>query len=142
MAKGTRNPIYFEDRAIKEELEDIDSLEPAYAMKLQCRLCELMVEIKQHEKQLKENHKNTFRKNAVKKNKESYYAELSDLMAFKHLLTNREFTRRHPAGTVKQWLTRVNKGDLPRIAIDILKKEGYKVLQERKWAKPNSVKYK
>jgi hypothetical protein len=142
MGNNKPNPAYFEYRAILEDLENLDELEPAHAMKLQTRLCELKLEIAEHEKNLTEQQKKVFRKNAIPKNKHNFPAELSDYMAFKHLLSNREFTRKHPAGTLRSWLHRLNNGELPTITEELLKANGYKVIQPRKWAKPNSIKHK
>jgi len=134
--------LKFEYRQIREDLEDIEGLDPSFVMKLQVRLCELKMILKEHEEKRKEEERNTFRKNAVPKNKQVREVELSDLRAFRHMLTDREICKKYNPKTLKTWRTKLNKGIIPKIAEELLKNNGYKVIQPRLWAKPKSKKYK
>jgi len=137
MAKTKINPIYFEYRAIQEDLEDIEGLDPAHVMRLQVRLCELKMEIAAHEKNMAEERKTVYRKKPTKKR---FAGELSDLVAFRHLLTNREAVRKYPVGTINGWADKLSKGIVPSICEKLLKENGYSVFQIRKWKKPKARK--
>jgi hypothetical protein len=137
MAKKKDNPAYFERRAVLEVLEDKD-LPVAEALKLQYRLCELNMEIYSHEKKRTAESKSTFRKLPAKSRVNE--PEMSDFRAFKHLLTVKEICKKYKVSTLNSWRNKLNKGILPPPFLKVLKSNGYKVIQERKWQKPNSKK--
>jgi hypothetical protein len=135
-----KNPYIFEYNAVKEDLEEIDSLEPAVAMKLQIRLLELRALMKEHRAKLDEDNKEIFRKHAVVDRKRVGEADMSDLRAFKHMLTDREICKQYKKSTLTRWRTLINKGQLPSNFDKYLKDNGYRVRQKRTWKKPNAKK--
>lgn len=84
-----------------------------------------------------EERKTVYRKKPTKKR---FAGELSDLVAFKHLLTNREAVRKYPVGTINGWADKLSKGVVPSICEKLLKENGYSVFQIRKWKKPKARK--
>jgi DNA-binding LytR/AlgR family response regulator len=135
-----KNPYAFEYNAIKEDLEELDNLTPARAMELQTRLCELRLYMKEHQEKIAKNRKEVFRNNPVKDSKRVTEADMTDLRAFKHMLTDREICKQYKVSTLTRWRTLINKGQLPSNFHKYLKENGYRVQQKRIWKKPNARK--
>lgn len=135
MKRQKKNPAYAKRKKIIEELND-DSLSYAYVEKLKKELSELEKEIAEHEKMQKEKFKNAYRTTSEATKKHSYGAELSDLRAFRHFLDSKVALERYNRRTLSYWLSKINKGEVPKIAEKVLRANGYKVKQERKWTKP------
>ena len=135
-----KNPYAFEYNAIKEDLEELDSLEPAVAMKLQIRLLELRSLMKEHREKIEADRGEVFRNNAVPMHKRVLEADMTDLRAFKHMLTDRGICKQYKKSTLTRWRTLINKGELPSNFDKYLKDNGYKVQQKRIWKKPKARK--
>ena len=135
-----KNPYAFEYNAIKEDLEELDNLEPAVAMKLQIRLLELRSLMKEHREKIEADRGEVFRNNAVPMHKRVLEADMTDLRAFKHMLTDRGICKQYKKSTLTRWRTLINKGQLPSNFDKYLKDNGYKVQQKRIWKKPKARK--
>lgn len=142
MSREKRNPAYARLKVVKDLLKDSDSLEVTVALELQVELCSLQMEIRAHESRQKEKFKNSFRTTSEPASKNRYKPELSDLRAFRHFLDSKVARDKYNPRTLSSWLNKINKGELPKIAEKVLKANGYKIIQTRLWAKPNSKKYK
>ena len=135
MKRQKKNPAYARRKEVKQELTN-PALDSNQIERLKDELKGLDNEIIHHEKKQREKFKNSFRTTSEATKKHAYGAELSDLRAFRHFLDSKVAKDKYNPRTLSYWLNKINKGEIPKIAEEVLRANGYKVKQMRKWTKP------